>query len=102
MTEQNEQTIEFQRMLSTALCLIRNGLNDQWEVAAELDIPPIAMLDLLEELKRQEFIIQYEHLVYITRAGRRAVQHITLVKRASQHTTFERWSALDPDGRQAA
>ena len=92
-----KQPIEFQRMLSTALCLIRDGNNSKTKLRAMLELSPVAMLDLVEELKSQDFILDLGDLIIITADGRRAVSHLQLVKQIEQRTTFSRWSALDPD-----
>jgi predicted transcriptional regulator len=96
-----EQTIEFQRTLSTALCLIRDGEQSKTKLRAALDLSPVAMLDLVEELKSQGFILDLGDLIVITAEGRRAVSHLQLVK-SRGYKFFERWAAPDPNGRQAA
>lgn len=83
-----EQTIKFQRTLSTALCLIRDGLSSKTALRAALDLSPLAVVDLIEELKSQEFIIGLSDPLVITSDGRRAVSHLQLVKCVEQHITF--------------
>lgn len=96
-----QKDIEFWRTAYTALAIIRDSaLITRKELAAALDLPPLAVVDILEELEEQQFI-RYENpsQIRITVAGLKQVQFITLVRNGEQPNVFRRWTANDPVGR---
>lgn len=94
---QQQHDLEFWRLASTALCLIRDGANGQRELRAALGLPPLAMADLLEGLEENGLIGRVGHLVWITLEGRQSVPLIQLVKDAGEVRIFERWTPDDTD-----
>jgi len=95
-----EQT-DYLQAVSTALCLIRDGCPSKRRLAEKLDLSPIAMADLVEQMEQDGYIFSWpgRDLVVITSAGRRAVSHIELVNYEGQTRIYTRRAAAGPDGR---
>lgn len=93
--------IEYLRTASTALYLIRDKVNTAQELQQILDLTPIGLVDLLEGLTQDGYILRISNILALTGAGRRAVQHLKLVKIESTNQVFSRWAASGPNGRAA-
>lgn len=93
--------IEYLRTASTALCLIRDRVNTAQELQQILDLTPIGLADLLEGLTQDGYIVQISNILALTADGRRAVQHLKLVRVENTNRVFNRWTASNTDGRAA-
>jgi len=101
-----EQTNDFWRTASTALCVIRDrGISTRPELAAVLDLSPAAVADMCEELAKQGLIrnglYRGGRQLCLTVDGFKQVCHIRLAKNG-ENNVYQRWTPTYPNRRKGA